>query len=270
MAWLLQRDGAGANDYGKNLRHLLMSLAKDGVTPLADSLASAGGKSDSLIAGLNPDLLSRAAAQWNQKQQYAPPATKPVSGWYWMEDLYPELRYVPAGHADPVARAWTEFALSAAARETNAASAKLAASFRDETTHASSGMGRCAKCHAFSAADDQPLTRQVAWKYGAAEPRAHTKFSHGAHLGLRQCSDCHDLNVNADYAAQFADFTNSKGTSGFHATAQASCTECHAEGKVRADCRLCHEYHRNPTEKEFKMSGDRLNSSPAGDSKVAP
>ena len=270
MAWLLQRDGAGANEYGKNLRQLLMSLAKDGVAPLADSLASAAGKSDSLIAGLNPDLLSRAAAQWNQKQQYAPPAAKPASGWYWLEDLYPELRYVPAGHADPVARAWTEFALAAAARETNAASAKLAASFRDETTHASSGMGRCAKCHAISAAAEQPLVRRVDWQYRETAPRAHTRFSHGAHLGLRQCSDCHDLNANADYAAQFVDFTSPQGTSGFHSIKQASCTECHAEGKVRADCRLCHEYHRNPTMKEFKMASEPLNPSPTGSAKAAP
>ena len=270
MAWLLQRDGADANDYGKKLRQLLTSLEKDGASPLAESLARAGGKSTSLIAGLNPELLSRAAAQWNQKQQYTPPATKPASGWYWMEDLYPELRYIPAGHGDPVARAWTEFALSAPARETNGTSAKLAASFRDEAAHARSGVGRCAKCHGISAAAEQPLTRQLTWNYGAAEPRAHTKFSHGAHLGLRQCSDCHDLNAKADYEAQFVDLMNSRGTSGFHAIAQASCTECHAEGKVRADCQLCHEYHREPTVKAFKMAGEQLSSPPTGAPKSAP
>jgi predicted CXXCH cytochrome family protein len=253
MAWLLQRYGPAEAEYGQRAQAFLGELAADGLAPLRHELTNAGASGPAVLAGLHPDLLTRAAAAWRAGMQYEPATAKPVSGWYWFEDLYPELRYQPAGHADPVARAWLEFALAAAAGETDPASARLAGSFRDEVAHLRSGVGRCAKCHAISAGASQPLARRVEWHYRGAEPRAHTRFSHGAHLGLRQCADCHDLNARADYEAQFADFTHTSGASSFHAIQHASCVSCHAEGKVRADCRLCHEYHRTPGLREVSV-----------------
>ena len=41
---------------------------------------------------------------------------------------------------------------------------------------------------------------------------------------------------------------------GFTGLTTASCTTCHAEGKIRSDCRLCHEYHKGAAVKELKLT----------------
>jgi len=66
---------------------------------------------------------------------------------------------------------------------------------------------------------------------------AHIKFSHGAHLGLRRCEDCHALNPPADFEGQFKDFATTAGVSNFKSIALPNCIVCHAKNKVRNDCR---------------------------------
>jgi len=211
------------------------------------SLEGSGVGPQHLLAGLSPELLVRPAQLWLKGEKFEPVALKSSGGWYWFEDLYPELRYKPMAHADDVARAWLEFAVVAAARETNATDLKRAGEFRDEVTHLRASVGRCIKCHAVSAPAAQPAGRRIEWRYAGNRLPAHTKFSHGAHLGLRRCEDCHALNAQADFEIQFKEFTTTAGVSNFKSIALSNCTGCHAKSKVRNDCRLCHQYHTEPS-----------------------
>ena len=284
MAWFLQR--AGGTNYGIALQQFLAVTAKDGVAPLAKALdaqiqtnqAQRGGApvsdpagsnvtdkpgrrpvlqsttSASLLAGLSPELLLRPAQLWTNQQKFEAPASKLQSGWYWLEDLYPELHYKPAGHADAVARAWIELAISGVARGSNDESdLKRALAFGSEVVHLSTGVGRCLKCHAVS--EVSKGVRDVEWSYQPMPVQPHTKFSHGAHVSLMHCEDCHALNPKADYEAQFKTFTwaSETGVSNFKSIELPNCARCHAEKKVRNDCGLCHEYHRSPSLKEIAV-----------------
>jgi hypothetical protein len=244
MAWFFQR--TEATNYGTALQKFMDATTKEGVEPLANELKKHAGTNASaaLVAGLSPELLARPAQFWLKGETFEPPSLKVQSGWYWLEDLYPELRYKPAGHADAVARAWLEFSLTTAARATNASDVKRAADLRNEVAHLRTGVGRCVKCHAVSASASQPEPR-VEWHNTGSQLRDHTKFSHGTHLGLASCTDCHALNPQADYEGQYKEFITATGVSNFRSIALANCTSCHAEKKVRSDCLLCHQYHRH-------------------------
>jgi hypothetical protein len=284
MAWFLQR--AGGTNYGTALQQFLAASAKEGVAPLAKAFdaqiqinqAQRGGApvsdpasskvtaepgrrpalqsamSASLLAGLSPELLLRPAQLWTNQLKFEAPASKPQSGWYWLEDLYPELHYKPARHADAVTRAWIEFAFESKSLDSNDdADLKRASAFRNEITHLSTGIGHCLKCHVVSHAANAKGLKQIEWQYHRSELQPHTKFSHGAHIGLMHCEDCHALNPKADYETQFKTSTriSTPGLSNFKSIELPNCAKCHAEKKVRNDCGLCHEYHRSPSLKEI-------------------
>ncbi len=253
MAWFFQR--AGTTNYGTALQQFMTAAATVGVESLASELKKPAGTNASaaLVEGLSPELVARPAQLWLKGEKVEPPALKVQSGWYWLEDLLPELRYKPARHADAAARAWLEFSLIAASHATSASDAKRAADFRNEVAHQRTGVGRCVKCHAISETASQAEPK-VAWHYRGGQLREHTKFSHGAHLGLTRCNDCHALNPQADFEGQFKDFTTTTGVSNFKSIALANCTSCHAEKKVRNDCLLCHQYHRESSVREIATS----------------
>jgi predicted CXXCH cytochrome family protein len=254
MAWFLQR--VGATNYGTALQQFMVASAEEGAASLASELNRQAGTNAGavLVAGLSPELLARPAQLWLKGEAFEPPSLKVQSGWYWLEDLYPELRYKPAGHADAVTRAWLEFSLVAAAGATNASDAKRAADFRNEVAHQRTGAGRCVKCHAVTAPASQPERPRVVWRYVGSQLREHTKFSHGAHLGLTRCDDCHALNSQANYEDPYKDSTTTAGVSNFKSIALANCTGCHAEKKIRSDCTLCHQYHRETSLREIAVS----------------
>jgi hypothetical protein len=244
MAWVLQR--GGSTNYGVALQTLLGAGATDGVTALATILAdSKNNRTEGLFAGLSHELIARPAQQWLKQQRFEPVAAKTSSGWYWMEDLYPELRYKPTGHGDMVAGRWTHLALNVSNGALDENSKRRAAAFETETAGLRSGVGRCVKCHAVSVTENS--LREIAWRQNPIPERAHTKFSHGAHLNVANCTDCHSLNVEANYEGQFSDFTTTKATSNFKSMRLANCTSCHAQNKVRNDCALCHQYHQHKT-----------------------
>ena len=84
--------------------------------------------------------------------------------------------------------------------------------------------------------------------------QSHTKFSHGVHISLKHCEDCHALDPKADYGAQFhSPWTATPGVSNFKSIRLPVCASCHAESKVRNDCGLCHEYHRAPSLKDIAL-----------------
>jgi hypothetical protein len=245
MSWLLQRPG-GTN-FGAALQQLLAAIAKDGAAPLESLLnepLAGQPATNGLLQTFSPALLHRPAQQWLKKERIEPTASSAQGGWFWFDDLYPELRYKPTGHSDPVIRAWLEYATAAVASSTNADDAKRAATFRDELANARTGPGRCLKCHVASTSATLPEHRRIAWNYLGSELRPHVRFSHGAHLGVRRCGDCHALNPQADYEQQFTSPTTVAGASNFRSIGQTDCVACHAHGKVRNDCRMCHEYHR--------------------------
>ena len=254
MAWFLQR-GGGTN-YGIALQQFLAAAAKDGVAPLAKVLdeRTKTNASAMLLAGLSPELLLRPAQLWTNQQKFEPAAGKVQNGWYWLEDLYPELRYKPAGHADTATRAWIEFAISDAGRgSSDEGDRKRAAAFEKEVTHLSTGVGHCLKCHVVSGIG-KGISR-VEWGYQPAPVQPHTKFSHGVHISLKHCEDCHVLDPKADYEGQFKIATGigSPGVSNFKSIELPDCASCHAENKVRNDCSLCHEYHHAPSLKDMAV-----------------
>ena len=145
MAWFLQRPGS--TNYGVAWQQLVSAMARDGVAPITRELNTLANTNSiglewpartnlgaAMLAGFSPELFFRPAQLWTNQQKFDPAAATVRSGWYWMEDMYPELHYKPAGHADAVARAWLEFALSGGLtyRSTDAAESKRAAAFENE------------------------------------------------------------------------------------------------------------------------------------------
>jgi hypothetical protein len=146
------------------------------------------------------------------------------------------LRYTRASHADPVLRSWIE-AMAALPAATDADEKVRQQAARKELFSASEGPGQCLKCHALSGPPDGPLA--VSWQVKLRPAAPHTRFDHRSHLDLlgpeKTCASCHAM----------ADATTPVSGVGLKSITLATCTECHAAGKVRDDCRLCHVYHQD-------------------------
>lgn len=211
--------------YGERLRALLGSIVEKGPKELLTA-STPTTNTTRLIAGLSHELLATPLKTWLKGDAPGLSPNAPASGWYWFDDLTPELRHRPAGHADPVLRAWLE-----------QTSSEAAPAFKAELRHPQKGPGRCAKCHVL---DGPPAS--TSWTYAPRPAKAQTRFSHGTHLGLRTCIECHALDATVDYNRQFS-LPSSPPVSTVHGVTASSCTDCHAEKKVSQDCRLCHRYH---------------------------
>ena len=221
-------DAPTAPAYGERLHAWLTELSKDGPAALLEN-PTTPAQSANLVAGLSPDLLAQTLKTWLKRETPELSPDAPPSGWYWFDDLTPELRYRPSGHSDAAVRAWLERARSGT---TNA--------FFAELHHPQTGPGRCAKCHVL----EEPSS-VVSWTYPERPAKPQVRFSHGMHLGVRDCTDCHSLDASVDYEQQFHSAL-SPPLSNFRSLTTATCTTCHAENKVRHDCRLCHRYHSSP------------------------
>lgn len=245
--------------YGSPMQELVMALADDGAAPLMALLEERfGAVAPNLLAGLNPELVKRVACAWAANVEYEPPADAEMGGWF---GDYLELRYRPIAHADPVARAWIETALTAPEDDDNALA------LRDALLDPKEGPGACAKCHAVHAGDEQAAL-EVGWLYSARADRPYHRYSHRAHLNLVDagragmaasgggCQFCHRLDPDTDFAASFDDFDPSTFASNFQGIRIETCAECHAERAVRADCQLCHRYHLEATFKPDMMGGN--------------
>lgn len=156
------------------------------------------------------------------------------------------------------------------------------------------GPGSCTKCHAVTDLDATPKTGgpgahlAVAWAGGVPEPRPYTTYDHGPHVNLlgpgARCTDCHAQDAEVDYEANFEQTNPYAYTSSFEPIGVRQCTECHGResdgvnlalldnllsdqpaapaqvpvsatsGSVRANCRLCHNYHRDPGFKHRMMT----------------
>jgi hypothetical protein len=144
------------------------------------------------------------------------------------------LRYKNPTHADPVIRSWIEFLAAVPSPDDVDAQARLQRA-RSELL-AAEGPGQCAKCHTVSGREDGTLA--VSWKVQLRSAAPLTRFDHRPHLDLlgpeKTCTSCHQLSEASDTVT----------SAGLKPIALATCSQCHAAGQVRDDCRTCHFYHQ--------------------------
>ena len=238
---------------------LLSAMAEEGTTALTNAVAdkAVGADGPTLFAGLSPELVRRAACAWAANAEYEGPQAE---GGGWRADAL-KLKYKARGHADPVIKAWLEFAIAAAASAEDEADRSRAETMRDQLLSADEGPGLCIKCHAVSATsptDGQNAAAEamlnIEWTRPGAADRFYTRFAHKPHITLlgpeAGCRACHKLDETVDYGKSFKTWDASAFVSNFKAIGIATCTTCHAKGQVREDCQLCHLYHLEPAFKK--------------------
>jgi hypothetical protein len=222
--------GADPDDpaaYGKPAAELLNAMLDDGADALLERLADrAAERAPTLLAGLGAETVKRAACAWAANKEYEAIGAGTLPGWR-ADGL--ELKFRHRGHADPVVKAWIEFAAAAKGDGDDAARAEA---MRKDLLSTSEGPGLCAKCHVVGEGG------AVAWRYAAATVRPFTRFNHRPHVDLlgpeKTCTACHKPQAAA-----------APGAPEFAAIDKGGCATCHDAGKVRDDCRLCHVYHRD-------------------------
>jgi len=259
-AYLLGIDGDDPEAYQQPIQELILAMATSGADPLAQVIAkrSDSATSKTLLAGLSPETAKQAACAWAANLEYEAPAEAEFGGWYGDGT---EIRYKPGGHADPVVKAWLEFAIAAAAGAEDEDDRSRAEAMRNQLLSVSDGPGGCIKCHAVSApspTDGQNAAADVMlnieWTRPGATDRFYTRFAHKPHITLlgpgAGCRACHKLDETADYGKSFKTWDASAFVSNFKAIGIGTCTTCHAKGQVREDCQLCHLYHLEPAFKK--------------------
>ena len=170
--------GVAADDpdaYGNEFRALVTAMTEEGTMPLIDIVAARSSESEAqqLLAGLNAEAARRAACAWAANVEYEAPAEPASGGWY---GDFLELKYRPRGHADPVVRAWIEFAAAAVGKAEDEDEADRARELRDSLLSPKDGAGACIKCHAVTAAPAEGETVEdtervrIEWTYGEHVP----------------------------------------------------------------------------------------------------
>jgi hypothetical protein len=241
--------------YSKKLQDLILALAQESTSPIANLIDehSPGPIAKQMLAGLNPEVIKRAACAWGLNAEYDPPAKASFGGWH--ADLL-EVRYTPIDHKDPVAMSWIEFALAVPSGETDAMKKKRAIAMRDQMLSSKDGVGGCAKCHVIDATSsgniDSALT--VHWGYRESKHLPYLKFSHKSHLDVlgkgQACETCHTLSASSPSDTSTNASAPENIAKNFNSISRNTCRNCHAKGKVREDCQLCHLYHLEPGFKE--------------------
>lgn len=233
-AFLLGVPADDTAEYSAPIQELARATMRDGIDPLMRLLSRLGAtaKPQDLLAGLNTEQLRRAACAWAANREYEPPGQAVLPGW--RADML-ELRYARPAHADAVLRAWME-TLAAAAPADSGDRERLATA-RKELMSPGEGPGACLKCHtAGGTSVGEPLT--LRWRHTLSDARPLTRFDHRPHIDLlgpeKTCTSCHRLATSA----------SSTGAP-FQPLTLGSCTTCHASGRVRDDCQLCHVYHQD-------------------------
>jgi hypothetical protein len=253
-AFLMNVTSDDPEAYSEAFQTLLMAMAEEGTVPLAGLLEDAdiSGNPSKMFAGLNPEAVKRMACAWAKNQEYELPADPQFGGWY--GDIV-DLIYRPAGHGDPVVKAWLEMAISAKSDDDDVS--ERISDMRDELLSSREGAGACVKCHAVSQETEEgPL--KIEWTYQKDTGQSYQTYSHSQHLSLvnpqgvkladptRGCATCHKLDQKADFASGFKDFNPKTFSSNFASLNKQACVQCHTEGRVRQDCQLCHDYHKEP------------------------
>ncbi len=230
-AYLLGTSADDAADYSAPMEGLILDMMRDGTDPLVAAVQKRLGtaKPEGMLAGLNAEQARQAACAWAANREYEPPGTAALPGW--RADAL-DIRYAKPQHASPVIRAWIE-AVNMPMPESAEDRERLTAA-RKELLSASDGPGQCAKCHTMSSQANGAQTAN--WMAQLGRERPHTRFDHRAHLDLlgpeKTCTSCHTLGQGGAAGA-------------FQPIALNTCSTCHAAGRVRDDCQLCHVYHQD-------------------------
>lgn len=260
-AFLLAIDPEDMETYWQSYRTLIHAMTQSGAAALHDLIEARLGQgvAEPLLAGVESLSLEDLACAWAGNEEYEPEeVTSGRPGWS-AEAL--ELRYKPAGHEDPLVRAWLESALAA---NGNAPAHESAEELRRSMFSEQSGPGRCAYCHfptqvstvRSDGVDDGvrlEFEPRLDWQQ-QPEVRHQVKYAHGPHINLlgrgSWCTNCHELNKSAKPAAN-SDHGQSNGqglvTVDFTPIAVKKCKSCHKASGVRQDCSTCHQYHRSAT-----------------------
>lgn len=227
---LTEIDSENADEVREKIGLLLTALAENGTSPIADLLDEADGKTASLLAGLNADLVKTGVCSWVANQEFEPADDGSNGGWR-AEEL--AITYTAKSHSDQVLRAWYDFA---AELENDTLTGYLLKS---------DGPGTCVSCHSVN---DTGVV-EIAWKAGAAPINNLHKYNHKPHLNVlgpgSQCGTCHKINPKAQYSAAFEQNDPTVFASNFSPVTKGTCVECHNGQVAGQDCRTCHEYHEN-------------------------
>ncbi len=259
-AFLLAVDPGSMESYWGPYRSLVHAMTQDGAAALHDLIEArfGPGAAEPLLAGMEGLPIEDLACAWAGNEAYeSEEETSGRTGWS-AEAL--EIRYKPAGHGDPLLRAWLEAALAA---DADATSYQGAEDLRRSLFSEDKGPGLCAYCHSptqvstvsGSGGDDGvqlEIEASLDWQQ-RPEVRHQVKYAHGPHLSLlgggSVCTNCHELNQPPNPSAK-SDQGESSGQSptpagDFSPIAVQKCKSCHKADGVRQDCSTCHLYHRS-------------------------
>ncbi len=250
-AYLLNISENDPEGYSKKLQDLILALARESTMPLAKLIDahSPTPVAEKMLAGLNPEVIKRAACAWGLNAEYNPPAKASFGGWH--ADLL-EVRYTPIDHNDPVALSWIEFALAVPSGETDDIKRAHAIAMRDQMLSPKEGVGGCIKCHTISMAssEDGEKVLSIHWGYRDLKSSPYLKYSHKSHMDVlekgNKCKTCHVLNKDSNIKSLFNKLDSKRFASNFDAINRHTCMKCHTKGKVRQNCQLCHLYHLEP------------------------
>lgn len=160
------------------------------------------------------------------------------SGWFRDDNAF-SISYRPIGHADKFLVSWTDFTTSIVDADRKHETKPLF----DTLTSATTGIGLCSSCHTVDRQLDSSFATNWKAEYRNPAVREFTKFSHGPHLLLQNCNDCHVLDINSEKTQQFVGFDGGLIKSNFFPISRISCAKCHAEGQADNSCTTCHNYH---------------------------
>ena len=167
------------------------------------------------------------------------PVQTASAGWLRNDASY-SIAYRPAGHADPLLKAWIELSLRASTNGSPATDA-LRVSLTKTTS-----IGYCAQCHSI----DRDSSGNLAIHWNASRrdlaARPFTKFSHRPHLiqpELQGCTHCHAPATDAQVMASYAQDNPHEFTAGFAPLQKSACTSCHTPTAAGDGCLKCHNYH---------------------------
>lgn len=227
---LTEIDSENADEVREKIGLLLTALAENGTSPIADLLDEADGKTATLLAGLNADLVKAGVCSWVANQEFEPADDGSNGGWR-AEEL--AITYTAKSHSDQVLRAWYDFA------------AELENDTLTDYLLKADGPGTCVSCHSVN---DTGVV-EIAWKAGAAPINNLHKYNHKPHLNVlgpgSQCGTCHKINLDAQYSEAFEQNDPMVFASNFSPVTKGTCVECHNGQVAGQDCRTCHEYHEN-------------------------
>jgi len=242
---LMGVDGEEVEEYAEAVEALVSGILEDGVDAIASLIDEADGNPEIKLHGLSNEVAGAAAAAWAANREYEALGDTVERGWY--ADEF-SLIYNPPTHADPVMKAWIDFAAS-----------KGSEPMREALLSRSEGAGACTKCHAVSqvisgdnakdsGAEQTPL--RVEWTSSQENTRPLNQYQHKPHINLlgpgTWCSTCHKINDTAEFDAAYKQTDPHKFASNFKSVGKNSCTVCHGGGQVSQQCLLCHKYHQEP------------------------